>query len=85
MYDNFFFYRSKVRETNLQRTQRRVVDLLHFWVEGFYPVDFEDNEDLINSLQFFIEEQVCLFCLFVVFVGELFTHLEMSLALGEVL
>lgn len=53
-----FFYRSKARETNLQRLQRRVVDLLHFWVEGFYPVDFEDNEDLINSLQFFLEEQV---------------------------
>ncbi|XP_061194832.1 kinase non-catalytic C-lobe domain-containing protein 1-like [Saccostrea echinata] len=49
--------RSKAREANLQRIQRRVVDLLHFWVEGFYPVDFEDNEDLINSLQFFIEEQ----------------------------
>lgn len=56
-YENFF-YRSKARETNLQRLQRRVVDLLHFWVEGFYPVDFEDNEDLINSLQFFLEEQV---------------------------
>lgn len=56
--DNFFFYRGKARETNLQRLQRRVVDLLHFWVEGFYPVDFEDNEDLINSLQFFLEEQV---------------------------
>lgn len=53
-----FFYRGKARETNLQRLQRRVVDLLHFWVEGFYPVDFEDNEDLINSLQFFLEEQV---------------------------
>ena len=52
-----------MREANLQRIQRRVVDLLHFWVEGFYPIDFEDNEDLVNSLQFFLEEQVTLWTL----------------------
>lgn len=38
--------------------RQRVLDLLYFWVEGFYSVDFEDNQDLIDSLQNFLEESV---------------------------
>lgn len=45
-------------ETNLTRMRQRVLDLLYFWVEGFYSVDFEDNQDLIDNLQNFLEESV---------------------------
>jgi len=38
--------------------RQRVLDLLYFWVEGFFSVDFEDNQDLIDNLQNFLEESV---------------------------
>jgi hypothetical protein len=56
---NILCFRSgKSGETNLTRMRQRVLDLLYFWVEGFYSVDFEDNQDLIDNLQNFLEESV---------------------------
>ncbi|XP_076104710.1 kinase non-catalytic C-lobe domain-containing protein 1-like isoform X4 [Mytilus galloprovincialis] len=47
---------NKSGESNLTRLRQRVLDVLYFWVEGFYSVDFDDNSDLIDTLQNFLEE-----------------------------
>lgn len=36
----------------------RAVDLIHFWIEGYYSVDFEDNEELIKTVVSFIKQGV---------------------------
>lgn len=54
----FIFRNNKSGESNLTRLRQRVLDVLYFWVEGFYSVDFDDNSDLIDTLQNFLEEAV---------------------------
>ncbi|XP_064630511.1 uncharacterized protein LOC135489206 isoform X2 [Lineus longissimus] len=43
---------------NHQRIQRRGLDLLQYWVEGFYSLDFKSNQDLIKILDDFVEDKM---------------------------
>lgn len=36
----------------------RAVDLLYFWLEGYYSVDFEKDNELTDKLQEFIINEV---------------------------
>ena len=45
-------------DTNIGRLQQRVVDLLHFWLEGYYSIDFQYNQDLMQTLRNFIKDHV---------------------------
>ncbi|KAK3095807.1 hypothetical protein FSP39_019436 [Pinctada imbricata] len=48
--------KSKIKEANFLRIKRRIVDLVHFWVEGFYSVDFEEDSQLQEDLNTFLED-----------------------------
>ncbi|KAL3864884.1 hypothetical protein ACJMK2_006531 [Sinanodonta woodiana] len=45
-------------EVNLSRLQQRVIDFFHFWLEGYYSIDFEKNHDLLLTLENFIEDKI---------------------------
>ncbi|KAK3589437.1 hypothetical protein CHS0354_020772 [Potamilus streckersoni] len=45
-------------EVNLFRLQQRVIDYFHFWLEGYYSIDFEKNHDLLLTLENFIEDKM---------------------------
>ncbi|KAK7479244.1 hypothetical protein BaRGS_00029492, partial [Batillaria attramentaria] len=45
-------------DVNIVRVQQRAMDLLQFWVEGFYSVDFERNEPLSDKLEAFVMQRV---------------------------
>lgn len=34
------------------------MDLLHFWIEGYYSVDFAPNKGLIKKMSDFLTDQV---------------------------
>ncbi|WAR21994.1 KNDC1-like protein [Mya arenaria] len=45
-------------EVNISRLQQRVVDLLHYWMEGYFSVDFRGRPGLISSLRDFVKEHI---------------------------
>jgi len=45
-------------DLNLARIQHRVLDILHFWLEGSYSVDFEGNPEVIELLHAFLHLNV---------------------------
>ncbi|KAK7109186.1 uncharacterized protein [Littorina saxatilis] len=45
-------------DVNIVRAQQRAFDLLQFWVEGYYSLDFERNESLLDQLEAFIMQRV---------------------------
>ena len=45
-------------DINIGRLQQRVVDLLHFWLEGYYSIDFQYNQELLQTLRNFIKDYV---------------------------
>lgn len=40
------------------RVQQRAMDLLQYWLEGYYSVDFERNESLQDHLEKFVTQRV---------------------------
>ncbi|XP_046360617.2 kinase non-catalytic C-lobe domain-containing protein 1-like isoform X1 [Haliotis rufescens] len=50
--------RSNQSDGNIVRVMHRAVDLLHFWLEGFYSIDFEKNNALVQRLEAFVREHV---------------------------
>ncbi|XP_046565908.1 uncharacterized protein LOC124274588 [Haliotis rubra] len=50
--------RSNQSDRNIVRVMHRAVDLLHFWLEGFYSIDFEKNNTLVQRLEAFVREHV---------------------------
>ena len=54
----FNYCRAGSTDTNIGRLQQRVVDLLHFWLEGYYSIDFQYNQDLMQTLRNFIKDHV---------------------------
>ncbi|KAL8607921.1 hypothetical protein ACOMHN_005476 [Nucella lapillus] len=50
--------RGNQNDPDLVRTQRRALDLLQFWVEGYYSLDFERNDALLDRLEAFIMTRV---------------------------
>ncbi|CAG5129093.1 unnamed protein product [Candidula unifasciata] len=49
--------RSSQKDANMTRIQCRSTDLLHFWVEGFYSIDFAPNKSLLKMFADFLTEQ----------------------------
>lgn len=48
-----------VKETMLSRT----IDLLRMWVDGFYMIDFQQNDQLYSIFEDFVEQEVsCITC-----------------------
>ncbi|XP_050395691.2 uncharacterized protein LOC126814532 isoform X2 [Patella vulgata] len=50
--------RSKPGDRKLFKIRQRALDILHFWVEGFYSVDFESNKTLLFCLEQFLMSQM---------------------------
>ena len=55
---SFSVSRGNQSDVNIVRTQQRAMDLLQFWVEGYYSVDFERNEALLDHLETFVMQRV---------------------------
>lgn len=53
--------RGNQKDVNIVRVQQRAVDIVQFWVEGFYSVDFERNELLLDRLESLIKQWVSQF------------------------
>ncbi|KAH9500932.1 hypothetical protein Btru_069231 [Bulinus truncatus] len=49
---------SKMRDINLINVERRSLDLIHFWMEGFYSIDFALDRRLLSKLVDFLKEQM---------------------------
>ncbi|KAH3790012.1 hypothetical protein DPMN_168206, partial [Dreissena polymorpha] len=50
--------RSGSTEVNISRLQHRVIDLLLFWIEGYFSIDFKDRPALINSIREFVRDNI---------------------------
>ncbi|XP_053407466.1 kinase non-catalytic C-lobe domain-containing protein 1-like isoform X3 [Mercenaria mercenaria] len=50
--------RSGSTETNISRLKQRTVDLLHYWLEGYYSIDFQGKPTLVNMLRSFIKDHI---------------------------
>lgn len=50
--------RSGSTEVNIGRLQRRVLDLLHYWLEGYFSVDFRSQPHLLVQVKNFVKEHV---------------------------
>nr|KAI8756211.1 kinase non-catalytic C-lobe domain-containing protein 1-like [Biomphalaria glabrata] len=49
---------TKTRDVNLTHVERRSLDLLHYWLEGYYSIDFATDKKLVSKLVDFIKEQI---------------------------
>lgn len=52
------FFRGNQKDVNMVRVQQRAMDLLQYWLEGYYSVDFERNESLQDHLEKFVTQRV---------------------------
>jgi len=43
---------------NISRLQHRVLDLLHYWLEGYYSIDFNGRQQLVNKIKEFVKDYV---------------------------
>ncbi|XP_076460857.1 uncharacterized protein LOC143293637 isoform X2 [Babylonia areolata] len=51
-------HRGNQNDPDIVRVQQRAVDVLQFWVEGYYSVDFERNDSLLDRLEAFVMQRV---------------------------
>ena len=51
-------FRSGSTEVNISRLQHRVLDLLHYWLEGYYSIDFNGRQQLVNNIKEFVKDYV---------------------------
>lgn len=52
----------------LGKIQHRVLDVLFFWLEGFFTIDFEGNAELIEQLRAFVSLDVSCHIFILVFL-----------------
>ncbi|XP_059174444.1 kinase non-catalytic C-lobe domain-containing protein 1-like [Physella acuta] len=56
--EKYYSTLSQPKDANIQRVRRRSLDLLTFWLEGYFSVDFKANPKLIKQLADFVQQQV---------------------------
>jgi hypothetical protein len=61
LFNNFFL---RLKDQDVKETMlRRSIDLLKMWIDGFYVIDFQQNDQLYKLFEHFIDKEVAILIL----------------------